>query len=198
MALVNIFLGTGGQTAPYWLGIFPISCNLRYGWLLITVFFQGILSIICLFLQIRLYMIVRSCIHFSPPDKATTMELVPQKLTNSNSSSICSDRHKFSQDISAQRLNKLEMRAARILGVGIFPFCLVTLTICVSSMVLVLFRYKGLDVFWIGFIMEAFREFLLLHLIYIPTVFIAQSREFRAAIRRFCRSRPPTSAVQFS
>lgn len=193
---------TGGQTAPYWLGIFPIGCNLRYGWLLITVCFQGLLSFACLFLQIRIYIFVRTCIRYSPPDKSQSMELVNQQP--SNSSSMSCDHHDYSQcntdhmsNKAKNRLNKLEIRAARILGFGIFPFCLVTLTLCISTVLLAFFRYKGLDVFWVKLIMEIFRDILIVHLIYIPAIFIAHSREFRAAGKRFCRNRRATSEDQF-
>lgn len=124
------------------------------------------------------------------------MELTTRHLNGSISSTVQQNTQVL-ENVD-RSLNRLELRAARILGLGIFPFCLMTLTLCANSVALFFFRYRGLDGFWIQIVMIAFRESLLIHLVYIPSVFIAQSREFRAAVKRFFRHRQPKSVGQYS
>ena len=163
---------------------------MRLNYLLIAVSIQGILSLICLTLQIKLYIYVRSLLLYSPADRKETMELDVFHITNSSTVPVNNPR----QGSSARRLNKLELRTTRILCIGIFPFCLVTLTLCLVTVVLIVYRSQGLEVFWIViFIMKVFREVLLVHLLYIPIAYIIHSREFLAAGRRFCRTRRPIS-----
>lgn len=202
LAINNVLnsLTTGGHTSPYWLGIFPMKCGLRFGWVAVALGFQGLLSIICLIVQIKLYSFVRSCIRYPLSSMRTNnnlTELVEQQVPITNSFS--SDRRIRLQtlDNSNHRINQLELRAARILGMGILPFCLVILTLCFSSVVLFILNYQGFDTARMNVIMLTFREFLLLHLIYIPSVFVAQSREFRSAVRRCCRFRQPKPTAQF-
>ncbi len=175
--------------SPYWLGIFPVSCNLRFGWLFVSLCFQGVFSLVSIVVQIKLYVFVRRCIHYLP---STNMELVVKHMyTPSNSGCL----HRY--DATVSRISHLEMQVARILCVGILPFCLLTLFLCFITLALLVFRYQGVDASWINPVMEVFREFLIALLIYIPAVFVIQSREFKAAGRRFCRFRPPNLAAQF-
>ena len=187
----NYFSFTGGQTSPYWLRIFPVSCNPKFGWLFVTLTFQGILSLASIVIQIRLYILVRSCILHSPPTN-NTMELV---AINRHLSRRQRRRHDNNNGY-AERISRIEMRAARILGIGILPFCLMALSIFAINVAMLVCRYLDLDTSWIKLVMEIFREFLILHLIYIPSIYAAHSREFKAAGRRFFRfQRPKPIAV---
>lgn len=196
---INCFVYLGGQTFPYWTGILPVKCGLRYGWISIALCFQGLLSIACLIVQVRLYVFIRSCDRSSSRN-INTMESVTQQhtiLSNLRSSGETNVRED-PIEIVTQRINRLELRAARILSIGILPFCVVALSVCISSEALLICRFRGFNTYWMYNIMLIFRELLLFHLVYIPTVFVAQSREFRAAIRRFCRCvRRSRAATQF-
>ena len=162
---------------------------MRLNYLLIAVLIQGILSIICLTLQTKLYIFVRSLLRYPPASRNETIEL---DIFNTNSSIVTVNvPHRGS---SARHLNKLELRTTRILCIGIFPFCLIMFILCLVTVMLVVYRSQGLEVFWaVVFIMKIFREVLLVHLLYIPIAYIIQSREFLAAGRRFFRIRRPIS-----
>lgn len=144
---------------------------------------------------------MRNCIRY-PPSPTTTINNLPELVEHQApvNTSFSVDRRNYLQNLGNQsdhRLNQLELRAAKILGMGILPFCLVILTLSIGSLVYFILNYQGLDTTRMNSVMTTFREFLLLHLIYIPAVFVVQSREFRSAVGRFCRFRRPKLNEQF-
>lgn len=169
----------GLQTSPYWTGMFTIKCGIRYDWMAITLLYHGVLSFTCLVIQARLFYFIRHCVRYAPQLERNNQQESP--IFNLNTAS--------EEDVNSrrQRMNRMEVRAARILGLGILPFCVVSLTLCVGSFVLIGLRSKGIEGYWMKNVILIFREVILIHLIYIPTVFITQSREFRLAVKRFCR-----------
>ena len=94
--------------------------------------------------------------------------------------------------------NRLEIHAARILGFGILPFCLVHLTLCICGVIGTILKSQGFNTSLLRMVMMMCRELIRLHLIYIPVVFMTQSREFRAAFKRFCRFRKSKKAENFN
>lgn len=174
---------TGGQTSPYWLGILPIRCGLNFSWLTVTLCFHGLMSLSCLILQMRLYFFIRNCIR-------TAFEVGANRETT-----MVHRRH--GTDNIGQRIIQLELRATRILTMGILPFCLLTIPLSGSSVCV--FMSKQLNSatpLWIILLMVILRELFQLHLIYIPAVFIIQSREFQAAGWRFFRFKQPKSSTE--
>jgi len=188
------------------------ECQLHFDWLVLTLTYNGLMALICLILQIRLYLFIRYCIDYSANsdrssnDNTANPTAVPVVATtaavflNSYSSGYCCEqqhaqsnnsrpRSTFISCPSGQRLSCLEMRAAKILTVGILPFCFINLPSSLSGVAIhFVAKYLGNDyVGWLRILMVALRELILLHLIYIPAVFSAQSREFRFASRRCCR-----------
>lgn len=138
-------------------------------------------------------MFVRHCIRYS---RARDKDVF--SISNLDDSDI--QRHVSSASgarirIPVRRIGLLELRASRILAMGILPFCLVTVPLSIGSAVTFV---HGIDAVWIKLAMVILREFLLLHLVYIPSVLIVQSREFRAALRRICRVRARKPNEQYN
>lgn len=176
------FFSPGGQTFPFWTGLLPIECGIHYGWILATHCFQGTLSAICLVVQDRLFAFIRSYVHYTAPvttgivsDFGTQPLPRPNVIVGGTMRQVC----------------RLELRAAKILGMGIVPFCVAKLVLSIVSVALLVSRYCQINTFWLYKSMLMSREVLLVHLAYIPVIFTAQSREFRVAIGRFCRYRQP-------
>ena len=103
---------------------------------------------------------------------------------------------------SGKQLSRLEMRAARILALGILPFCLVNFPAALFGAAFHFTRVVwGLEEInrWIALIMLVFREFILFHLIYIPVILImvqngkissqAEAEHYRIMNRRSPRRR---------
>ena len=145
-----LFISTGGHLAPYWMGYLRADeCQLHFDWLVLTLTYNGLMALICLILQIRLYLFIRYCIDYSANadrssnDNTANPTAVPVVATtavvflNSHSSGYCCEQHAQSNNSrprstfiscpSGQRLSWLEMRAAKILTVGILPFCFINL-----------------------------------------------------------------------
>lgn len=207
-----ILISTGGHLSPYCMGYLRMDeCQLHFDWLVLTLTYNGLMALICLVLQIRLYLFIRFCIDYSananrPSNNNTANETVVPVVAataaiflNSSSSGYCCEKHARSYNPrpqptfiscpSGQRLSWLEMRAAKILTIGILPFCFVNLPSSLSGVAIYFVtKYLGSDYAgWLRILMVALRELILLHLIYIPAVFSAQSKEFRFASRRCCR-----------
>ena len=145
----------------------------------------------------RLFIFVRNCLRYSPTDQ-TTEEIEMVTLQSSVPSDFRIRLNIPKQRRNDRRLNKLELRVTRMLIIGIFPYCFVTLTLCVNIFVLVFHHSRSFEGFGVeGIIMDVLRELLILHLIYIPIVFTTHSREFRAAGRRFCRHKKSRTATEF-
>lgn len=173
-----------------------IKCDLKLPWIAVSVCFQGVLSLACLFVQIKLFVFVRGCIRYAPSSrKDTNMELVTHPISDISITASCIEN--VAATYQKRYLNRLELRATRILGMGVLPFCFVTLTLCVSSVTLIIFHTRGFEEFWLRVVMVVSREFLLTHLVYTPAVFVIQSREFQAALKRFCRFRQHKRVGEF-
>lgn len=99
---------------------------------------------------------------------------------------------------SDHRMNVLELRSARILNLGILPFSLLTLTTMISSFLSVILRTQSIDDSLARTGMLTSRELLLISLVYMPFVFIVQSREFRLAVKRFYRIKVSQSVDLFA
>ena len=77
---------------------------------------------------------------------------------------------------SGNQLSRLEMRAARILALGILPFCLINFPVALFGAAFHFTRVVwGLEEInqWLALIMLFFRELILFHLIYIPIILMA-------------------------
>jgi len=77
---------------------------------------------------------------------------------------------------SGKQLSRLEMRAARILALGILPFCLINFPAALLGAAFHFTRVVwGLEEInrWLSLIMLVFRELILFHLIYIPVILMA-------------------------
>ena len=176
--------GKGLQTSPYWTGTWDIVyCGIRYDWMAFTLLYHLLLSIICLAVQTHLFLFIRRCVRFAPV-------LMDLQLAVLNGRGINNTSSPGEESVERQRqriFNRLELRAAWILGFGILPFCLVTLTLCISSFVFVILRVEGIEVEWMEDVILTLRELLVIHLAYIPSVFVTQSREFRSAVKRIYR-----------
>lgn len=86
------------------------------------------------------------------------------------------------------RKNRMELRAACILVLTIFPFCAINLILTVCALSSDLDSPELIDPS-LMMTMLICRELIRLHFVYIPIVFATQSREFRAAVKRFCRTK---------
>lgn len=186
----------GLQTSPYWTGTWDtVYCGIRYNWMAFTLLYHLLMSIICLAVQTRLYLFIRLCVRYAPSPVVEVIQLTVQNGPELNNSSSSSEG---SSESRRQRIvNRLELRAAWILGFGILPFCLVTLALCLCSSVFVILWTQGVEIDWMKNVILILREFLIIHLVYIPSVFITQSREFRAAVKRFYRFRRSQSVELF-
>jgi len=182
------------------------ECQLYFDWLVLTLTYNGLMALICLILQIQLYLFIRCCIDYSANTNSyntgneTGVPVVAATAAIYLSSGYCCEQHAESNNSrhrstfiscpSGQKLSWLmEMRGAKILTVGILPFCFINLPSSLSGVV-IHFVAKNLGndyVGWLRILMVALRELILLHLIYIPAVFSVQSREFRLSSRRCCR-----------
>lgn len=166
---------------PYWTGILQPQCRMQFDWLVVTLSFHGFLSVISSILQIRLFFFIRSCIRYSSVSNETpSPPQVNRRLTAKITVITGPD---------GQRLSRLEVKAARTLTVGILPFCLINIPLSVSSVAVVIIReHWGPEyAIWLAIVMLCMRELILLHLIYIPAVFMVQSSEFQSAGKRCCR-----------
>lgn len=183
--------------SPYWTGIFTIECGIRYKWLASTLCIHGILSSTCLAVQARLFFFIRSCLRYAP-----AVENIHLQQIYPHQTSACSLKGEVFDMVEgrerSKRNNRLEIRAARILGLGILPFCLVNLTLCICGVARAFLESDGSETFWLRLVMKTCRELIRLHLIYIPIVFMSQSREFHAAAKRFHRSKKSTSVGEFN
>ena len=148
----GVYLGylTGGHTSPYWTGfshLNSIECEVHFGWLAVTLTFHAFMSGTCFALQIRLYLFIRSCINYSaasasdtpvnstsvvrPTDSRGTASVILDPVPSTSSVGARSRNHRTSNHRlkittpSGKQLSRLEMRAARILALGILPFCLI-------------------------------------------------------------------------
>ena len=148
------------------------------------------MSLTCLVFQLRLYIFIKNCIRSTLENAINTIDL---GLTAGDRQRPCEEEN---LDIE-RRFNRLELKAARVLTMGILPFCLLTIPLSGSSVVVFSSKHLGLSTpFWLMILMVVLREFLQLHLTYIPAVFIIHSREFQAAGWRFCRTKQPRSSTE--
>ena len=153
------------------------------------------MSVICFVLQIRLFLFIRSCIEYSSENNRSTdneNSLAPLSVLLNSVSSSNNSRVVAVISSRNDHQNQLELKSAKILVTGILPFCLVHLPLTISSVVVVLIRsYWGTQyASWLYLVIMILRELILLHLIYIPSIYMGQSREFRAAGARFCHCCP--------
>ena len=192
---------TAGQTFPFWTGFLRADeCRLHFDLLLLTLTFHGLMSATCFILQIRLYLFLRSCIRYSAAASShnSSNNVVHQDppraavLLNSSSSGNNenhADQSRIITGPTGQQLNELEVRAAKILSIGILPFCLINLPASIFSLVFHFIRINwGLEQAQsMAIIMVILRELILFHLIYIPIILVAQSRRFGSCSNRSCR-----------
>ena len=158
-------------------------------WLAVTLSFQGLFSSTCIIMQVCLFVIIRNFIRFSASNSnhPNEINLELERTNNQENASRLSNPNRMTE--SNSRICQLELRASRILGIGIIPFCLTIFVLFLSTLTFITCRWQNLNASYITMIMLIFRETLLFHLLYIPTVFIVLSREFRAAFKRFFRHR---------
>ena len=198
---------TGGGFLPYWTGMYTVECGIRYEWLIVILNFHGLLSSICLAVQTRLFFFIRKCLRYAPAVENIQLESIYRHQT-----SACSINNDEFPRISARtrererpaggkdsRLlkNRLEMRAALILALGILPYCLINLTLCICALAGDMKSSEFATSFLLKFMLTC-RELIRLHFIYIPIVFATQSSEFRAAIKRFRRTRNTPSVDELN
>ncbi len=156
------------------------------------------MSATCFILQIRLYLFLRSCIRYSAAansynsfnnvvhqDPPRTAVLLNSFSSGNNENHA--DQSRIITGPTGQQLNELEVRAAKILTIGILPFCLINLPASIFSLVFHFIRINwGLEQAQsMAIIMVILRELILFHLIYIPIILVAQSRRFGS-----CSNRP--------
>lgn len=169
---------------------------MRYKWLATILFFHAFLSLLCLGIHTRLYIFIRKCIRYAPAVENLEMEPVhphhPSLISSMNEEEL-----NVNQVTVNRRKNRLEIRAACILMFGIFPFCLVNLTVCILALCVDL-KSPTLFSSVLMAVMTVCRELLRLHFVYIPIVFVTQSREFHSAVKRFHRTRAIPSVNDFN
>jgi len=127
------------------------ECEFHFEWLVVTLTFHGFMSGTCFALQIRLYLFTRSCINYSaasvsitpvnsttvvqPTNSREAVSVVPNAASptfsvgtrSQQSQSFTVFRRSYNKlgitTPSGKQLSRLEMRAGRILALGILPFC---------------------------------------------------------------------------
>lgn len=191
----------GGQTSPFLIGFLRADeCRLHFDLLALVLTFHGFMSATCFILQIRLYLFIRSCIRYSAAanSQQSSSNAVHQNSRTAavllNSSSSGNNENQPGQlsiiiGPTGQQLNELEVRATRILTIGILPFCLINLPASISCLVFHFIRIN-----WgheqaqsMAIIMVILRELILFHLIYIPIILVAQSRKFGSCSNCLCQ-----------
>lgn len=149
--------------------------------------YQGILSLALVVIQILLFVFLHN---YSSNDLEPPLENIEMELINGQHQSIGEN-----DEGKNHRINRVELRSARILNLGILPFSFVTLTTIISAFLSVILNLKGMDESWARFVLLSSRELVLVHLVYVPFVFITQSHEFCFAVKRFYRSKDTTQVV---
>ncbi len=184
---------------------------MQFDWIILTLSLNCFLTATCFAFQLWLNYFIRICIRHSkamtksststaqsPPPSIPSAVLAAALLNPSFNDSGGGMRHfrrnaaQFTSIFSpsGQRLSRLEVKAARILNIAILPYCFVNLPSSISGIILTCYIKKNVmsndnNIYWLLVVMLFLRVLTLLYqLIYIPTIFAAQSKEFRFARRR--------------
>lgn len=182
---------------------------MQFDWIILALSINCFLTTTCFAFQLRLIYFIRACMRHSkamkksstrtaqsPPPSISSAVLAVVLLNPSFNDSGGRIRHfrrneaKFNTFL--HRLSRLEVKAAKILNIAILPYCFVNLPASISGIILTCYMKKNVmsndnSIYWVLIVMLFLRVLTLLYqLIYIPTIFAAQSKEFRLARHRCC------------